>query len=286
MKRAFFPLINGIVLMAFFGVVGYYLFDPLLWLLLGLVAGVAVGLLAEFATPLVNDWLYRRRVTLVVLVEIPQMLFVIGPYMFALGNTRAANTPICCETPADYGAEYRDVRIPAADGVTLAGWFILPQAPNRAAIMVLHGSAANRLQSRWHVEALARAGYGVLTYDQRALGESTGTQQSAGWLDARDVPYVVDFLQAQPEVDPARIGAVGLSLGGQILIMAGPDEPRIKAFLIDGASIGSVAFARARSSTASCRRVAACSALLRNTLLRCADEYACTCGCVSEVDTL
>ena len=241
MKRVLFPLINGIVLMAFFGVIGYYLFDPVPWLLLGLAAGIGVGLLAEFGTPLVSGWFYRRRVTLVVLIEIPLMLLVIGPYMFAMGNIRAANTSICCDTPADYGAEYRDVRIPAADGVTLAGWFILPKAPNRAVIMVLHGSAANRLQSRWHVEQLARAGYGVLTYDQRALGESTGTQQSAGWLDARDVPYVVDFLSAQPEVDPEQIGAVGLSLGGQILIMAGPDEPRIKAFFIDGASIGSVA---------------------------------------------
>ena len=241
MKRLIFPLVNGLVMAAFFGVVGYYLFDPLRWLLIGAAIGLGVGLLADVVTRRVSAWFYRRRVTLVVLLEIPLMIFFVGPYTFALAMTRAANEPVCCQTPADFGADYRSVSIPAADGVTLAGWFIPPTAPQRATVIVLHGGSANRLQSTWYVEKLAQAGYGVLTYDQRALGESTGTVQSNGWLDARDIPYVVDFLTAQPEVDPERIGAAGLSLGAHILIIAGPDEPRIKAFFLDGASIGSVA---------------------------------------------
>ena len=241
MKRLIFPLVNGIVLMLFLGIVGYYLFDPLRWLLVGLVLGLGVGFLAELLTRRISPWMYRRRVTLVVLLEIPLTLFVIGPYAFALGITRPENELLCCQTPADFGAEYRDVRIPAADGVTLAGWFIPPQRLPGPAVIVLHGAAANRLQSLWHVEKLAQAGYGVLSYDQRALGESGGTQRSTGWLDARDVPYVVDFLAAQPEVDPERIGALGLSLGAHILIFAGPDEPRIKAFFLDGASGGTAA---------------------------------------------
>jgi pimeloyl-ACP methyl ester carboxylesterase len=240
MKRLIFPIVNAIVLAAFFGIVGYYLFDPLPWLLVGIGFGLGVGLLAEIGTRRISPWLYRRRVTLVVLLEIPLMLFVVGPYAFALGMTRPVNTPINGWTPADFGSTYRSVSIPAADGVTLAGWFIPPVDAPGPTVMVLHGSASNRLQSRWHIETLAKAGYGVLTYDQRALGESTGSQQSAGWLDARDVPHVVDWLVEQPEVDPKQIGGVGLSLGAHILLFAGPDEPRLKAFWLDGASIGNV----------------------------------------------
>jgi dienelactone hydrolase len=233
--------VNAIVLAAFFGIVGYYLFDPLRWLLIGMGLGLGVGLLAEVGTRLVSPWFYRRRVTLVVLAEIPLMIFIIGPYSMALGMTRTANAPVTGRTPADFGADYRTVSIPAADGVTLAGWFIPPADPPGPVMMVLHGSAANRLQAMWHIERLAQAGYGVLAYDQRALGESTGSQQSIGWLDARDVPHVVDWLAAQPEADAGRIGGVGLSLGAHILIFSGPDEPRIKAFWLDGGGVGSVA---------------------------------------------
>ena len=73
-----------------------------------------------------------------------------------------------------------------------------------------------------------------MVYDQRALGESTREYQSMGWADSRELPYILDYLSAQPGVDPERFGGVGLSLGAQILVNGGPDEPRLKALWLTG----------------------------------------------------
>jgi uncharacterized protein len=234
LKRLIFPVVNALAVGMLTSLVGYYLNNIVGWLLIGFGIGLVIGLVAEFGTRRISGWWYRRRLTLVVLLEIPLIVFYGGPYGYVVAMSQPNHTPICCQTPADFGAAYEAVTIPAADGVTLAGWFIPPTGSHQAVVLVLHGSNHNRLGSMWHAERLARAGYGVLVYDQRALGESEGTQQSLGWWDARDLPYVVDYLVARPDVDPERIGAVGLSLGGYILLHAGPDEPRLQAFWVDG----------------------------------------------------
>jgi len=238
MKRFIFPVVNAVVVAILFGLVGYYAGNFGLWVVVGLVGGLLVGLIAEFGLGRIGGWWYRRRLTLAALLQIPLIIFFIGPYGFVLGLSQPANTTICCVSPADFGAEYRTVSIPAADGITLAGWYVPPTAPHGAVIILLHGGGGNRTGTMWHAARLYEAGYGLLMYDQRAVGESTGTTQSFGWLDERDVPAVIDFLIEQPEVNPDRIGGLGLSLGAHILIMAGPDEPRLKALFLDGTGAG------------------------------------------------
>ena len=234
MKRLIFPFVNALVIALMLGLIGYYLFDPVRWFLIGAGFGFVVGLLVEFITGQWGGWLYRRRVTLLVLLEIPLMIFLVGPYAYVLGMAQPQPADICCRTPADFGAAYEDVAIEVADDETLRGWYLPPTAPHGAAIIITHGSGGNRTETLWHMEQLTKAGYGVLAYDQRALGESSGHTRSWGWLDARDVPLLVDFLIAQPEVNPDRIGGVGLSLGGHIIMLAGSEEPRLSAFFVDG----------------------------------------------------
>lgn len=50
------------------------------------------------------------------------------------------------------------------------------------------------------------------------------------WDDMR----TVDFLLTRPEVDPTRIGCVGLSMGGQRAAMLGAVDPRVKAVCVVG----------------------------------------------------
>lgn len=237
-KRLAFPLFNTLVGVIFGALIGYYISRPGISLLWGAIAGLASGLLAEFLLGSLGlgHWLYRRRVLLVILLEIPLAIFIVGPYAFALVQTRPDRHAVCCETPLDYGADqYEPVQIEAGDGVTLAGWYVPPRQVPGPVIVVLHGARGDRRGTAWHARQLIQAGYGVLLYDQRALGESTGEKVSFGWLDGPDLLVAVDYLAARPEVDGDRIGAVGLSGGGHIALNAAYLDPdRLVGLWLDG----------------------------------------------------
>jgi fermentation-respiration switch protein FrsA (DUF1100 family) len=80
---------------------------------------------------------------------------------------------------------------------------------------------------------LANHGYGVLTFDWRAVGESGGEYATVGYDEVKDVAAAVDWLAARPEVDPARIGALSRSAGAAALIRAAADEPRLGAVVAE-----------------------------------------------------
>jgi dienelactone hydrolase len=239
MKRLTFPLINGLVAAMLMGLVGYYLNNFAAWLVAGTVLGFGVGLLTEFGFKRLNARLYRLRV-LLVLIEIPLIIFGAAPYAYVAAMLQPNPSDVCCSSPADFGVLYESVTIPVADGVSLAGWFIAPTAEHGATVLLLHGGGGNRMGTMWHAEQLIRAGYGVLMYDQRAVGESGGDQQTSGWLDAADMPYILDFVSAQEGVNPQRIGGVGLSLGAHILLIAAPDNLRLAALWLDGLQAGGI----------------------------------------------
>jgi pimeloyl-ACP methyl ester carboxylesterase len=198
-------------------------------LLIGLVVEYMMG---SFG---LGHWLYKRRVLLVIVVEILLATFVVGPYAFAIVETRSDHHLVCCETPLDYGAEvYEDIRLEMGDGAILAGWYVPPQEKPGSVIVLLHGARSDRRGTAWHARELISAGYGVLLYDQRALGESTGESVSFGW-EGEDLLTVIDDLASRPEVDSERIGVVGLSGGGHIALNAAYLEPeRFPALWLDG----------------------------------------------------
>ena len=67
---------------------------------------------------------------------------------------------------------------------------------------------------------LVRNGYGVLLFDRRGEGASDGDPNIFGWGGERDLHAAAAYLQSRPDVDPERIGAIGLSVGGEMLIHA------------------------------------------------------------------
>ena len=87
---------------------------------------------------------------------------------------------------------------------------------------------------------LARHGYGVLLFDRRGEGESEGDPNAFGWQGERDIHAAVAFLQRRPDVDPERIGGIGLSVGGEMMIEAAAESSALKAIVSEGASSRSV----------------------------------------------
>jgi uncharacterized protein len=160
------------------------------------------------------------------------LLLLIGSaYIGAIGLTLPARSSICCQTPADLGLDYKTVQFKTQDGLALKGWYI--PSRNGAAVILLHGYGTNRLSMLPHAKMLAESGYGVLSYDQRATGESEGEVRSWGWADIADVGAALEFVQEQPEVQADQVGILGCSIGGQIAIQSALRLPALQAVAAD-----------------------------------------------------
>jgi uncharacterized protein len=135
---------------------------------------------------------------------------------------------------AELGAAYEDVKFTTSDGLELEGWYV--PSKNGAAVISFPGRAGTQKQARM----LIRHGYGVLLFDRRGEGESEGDPNGIGWGGDEDVKAAIDFLRDRPDVDPQRIGGIGRSVGGEMLLEAAAETTALKAVVSDGAGIRSV----------------------------------------------
>ena len=135
-----------------------------------------------------------------------------------------------------------------APGVTLAGTLTLPAETDEAPVVVLvTGSGAQDRDETvvghkpfWVLaDYLTRQGIGVLRYDDRGFGQSTGNFAMATTVDfADDADAAVSYLGSRTEVVASRIGVVGHSEGGNVVSMlAGRDAPIACGVLMAGPAV-------------------------------------------------
>src|SRR6185503_2347794 len=85
--------------------------------------------------------------------------------------------------------------------------------------------------------ALADAGFLVLRYDKRGIGQSGGRIETAGFAEyAEDLRAAIKFLADRKDVDPKRIAVVGHSEGGAVALLAAAKDKRIAALVLAAAS--------------------------------------------------
>jgi esterase/lipase len=180
-----------------------------------------------------DDRLWRRylRRGLVTAASLLAVFAVLFPVTIAYVVTHAARAHV---PTADLGAPYENVEFTTSDGLHLKGWYIRSQ--NGAAVISFPGRASSQKRAKM----LARHGYGVLVFDRRGEGDSEGDPNLFGWEGDRDVHAAVAFLQQQPDVEPQRIGGIGLSVGGEMMIEAAAENRALKAIVSEGASGRSV----------------------------------------------
>ena len=175
-------------------------------------------------------WVYR---VLAVPVGLLVFIYTVVPMSIALTETHKYREPI----GSPPGADYREVGFDATDGVDISAWY--RPTRNGATIIVVHGGGGDRTGAVAHAELLVRHGYGVLLHDARGRGKSEGVQNAYGWGWPKDVGGAIGFLKARDEVDPERIGALGLSTGADILIQVAGEGTDLKAVVADGTYAGS-----------------------------------------------
>ncbi len=137
------------------------------------------------------------------------------------------------------------VVIPAY-GFSLAGTISKPAAPRPAgsrlpAVVLVPGSGqVDRDEVVAGIPifaqlagALADAGFLVVRYDKRGVGQSGGRAEAATLADyADDVRAVVTMLSRRHDVDAARIAVLGHSEGGMIAMIAASQDRKISALAL------------------------------------------------------
>ncbi|MGZ8475506.1 MAG: alpha/beta hydrolase [Candidatus Limnocylindria bacterium] len=174
---------------------------------------------------------YARRAALGLAVVVTAVL-VLLPTAIAIIATHKARSPVAA---ADLGARYERVDLTTDDGLRLSAWYV--PSRNRAAVIAFPG----RSQTVPHARMLARHGYGVLLLDRRGEGESEGDYNAFGWDGEADLRAAIAFLRRRSDVDPNRIGGLGLSVGGELLLQTAAHSPDLRAVVSEGAGQRSMA---------------------------------------------
>jgi uncharacterized protein len=138
-----------------------------------------------------------------------------------------------------------DVEFPGFGGVTLRGWLYQPEgaAGPAPAVVMAHGFSATRhMGLPGFAEVFCAAGFAVLVYDHRGLGDSDGEprQEINPWAQSRDYRYALTWLSAQPGIDPERLGIWGSSFSGGEVLLVGAVDPRVKVVIANVPFAGSV----------------------------------------------
>ena len=177
---------------------------------------------------------WRRLIT--VPVALVALVLVYYPLSVALIATNTPRVDLGAAVPSDWGMAFEDVAFPTPDGIELSGWFL--PGFNGAAVVLLHGGGggSNRTSVLSQARVLVHHGYSVLAFDARGHGRSGGHGMDWGWYGDLDIAGALDFLESRPEVDPGRLAAVGLSMGGEQAMTAAASDPRIKAVIAEGAT--------------------------------------------------
>jgi len=159
--------------------------------------------------------------------------------------------------PSAFDYQIEEIAFPGgSEDVELAGTLTLPNGPGpHPVVITMTGSGPqDRNESLKPItllepfaviaDALTSAGVGVLRYDDRGVGGSTGDYNAATVQElAEDARAAIDYLEARDDVDPQRLGLFGHSEGGLYAAILGASDPRVAYIgmmapaVIDGISL-------------------------------------------------
>ena len=122
------------------------------------------------------------------------------------------------------------MEFPTRPGKMLRGMLHLPAAALKQkapGVVLFHGFTGNRVESHWMFvkcsRALAQAGIASLRFDFYGSGESDGEfREMTLRSEIADGRTAVAFFREQADIDPKRVGLLGLSLGGAVAATLAP----------------------------------------------------------------
>ena len=119
-------------------------------------------------------------------------------------------------------------------GITLAADLYIPKdASGKLAALAVSGpfGAVKEQSSGLYAQAMAERGFLTIAFDPSYTGESGGQPRymNSPDINTEDFSAAVDYLSTRSDVDPQRIGIIGICGWGGMALNAATLDPRIKA---------------------------------------------------------
>jgi dipeptidyl aminopeptidase/acylaminoacyl peptidase len=126
-------------------------------------------------------------------------------------------------------ADLHEVNVAKPREPRIAAWYV--PSRNGAAVVLVHGTGADRSSLLAETRVLAEAGFGALALDLPGQGLSEGRSYWGG-PERHAIMAAAQWLGAQPTVEANRVGGFGLSMGAYVLAQAGVLCPSLRALTL------------------------------------------------------
>lgn len=128
----------------------------------------------------------------------------------------------------------QEVHFSASDGVRLAGWLAIA-SPHVPTIILVPGTRGTHSDMFPWAQFLYQDGYNIFLIDDRGTGQSDGWAITLGAKEPDDVLGAVQYLKSREDLPVRSYGALGVSQGAGVVILAAAREPAITAIVADSA---------------------------------------------------
>jgi uncharacterized protein len=160
-------------------------------------------------------------------------LYVVASYLLyrrAFVPPRPAFLDDFTFTPFEFQADYEDVELTTADGISFGAWhFRQPGSPQT--VIVSGGHKGQRQGSLGISAALWRKGFNVIDYSYRGMSGSDRAPVTFGIKEVLELQAVIAF--ARKRIPNARIGLLGYSMGAVVSLLGAAGEPGVEALVLD-----------------------------------------------------
>jgi dipeptidyl aminopeptidase/acylaminoacyl peptidase len=133
-------------------------------------------------------------------------------------------------TPWEFQADYEEVDLVTADGVTFGAWFFR-QSGSPQVIVVSPGHKGRRQDLLGISVALWRKGFNVLCYSYRGMPGCDPAVVTMGVNEVQELAAALGF--ARRRVRAARIGLLGYSMGAVVSLLGAAGDPGVEALVLD-----------------------------------------------------
>ena len=135
--------------------------------------------------------------------------------------------------PQDARVRHEKVTFHNRYGITLAADLYAPKDGRPFAAIAVSGpfGAVKEQSSGLYAQEMAARGFLTIAFDPSFTGESGGEPRyvASPDINTEDFQAAVDYLSTRPDVDPARIGILGICGWGGMALNAAAIDTRIKA---------------------------------------------------------